>query len=134
MKGIYHRIRNNTKRHMAKIPRLHKQYKPKYLYLNKSAEYYATRAWKNLRDYYIQHHPLCERCLEQGRVKPAEQVHHIVPFLNGVSKAERYQLLLDPSNLMSLCVDCHKVIHRELDKNRSLETPGVTGTPVPTGK
>lgn len=60
-------------------------------------------AWKKIRDRYITAHPLCERCLEQGKYTPAELVHHKKPLAEGGSHNE--------SNLMSLCCSCHEVIH-----------------------
>ena len=32
------------------------------------------RAWKRIRDRYIQEHPLCELCQRDGRLTPAEEV------------------------------------------------------------
>ena len=41
------------------------------------------RAWKKIRDHYVQAHPLCEQCLKQGRTTPTEEVHHIIPLSRG---------------------------------------------------
>ncbi len=38
------------------------------------------RAWKRIRDRYIQEHPLCELCQQDGRLTPAEEVHHKKPL------------------------------------------------------
>ena len=115
---VFNKIRNNIRR-MPTIPRLHKQHRPRYLYLNKSAEYYASKAWRDLRDWYIQRHPLCERCFEQGKITPAEHVHHKTPFLTGITKSDKFALLTDPDNLMSVCAPCHKMIHRDIDNQRA---------------
>lgn len=64
------------------------------------------RAWKRIRDKYVKAHPLCERCLKEGRITPVEEVHQIVPVNRGGTNAE--------SNLMSLCKSCHNKIHIEL--------------------
>ena len=32
------------------------------------------RAWKRIRDRYMHAHPLCEKCLKEGRLTEAEQV------------------------------------------------------------
>ncbi|MBR3298914.1 MAG: HNH endonuclease [Clostridia bacterium] len=64
------------------------------------------RAWKRIRDRYTSKHPLCERCLEEGRLTPVEEVHHIVPISKGGDHRE--------TNLMSLCQSCHTKIHHEL--------------------
>lgn len=37
------------------------------------------RAWKKIRDHYVQAHPLCEQCLKQGRTTPALTV--TIPFI-----------------------------------------------------
>lgn len=64
------------------------------------------RAWKRIRDRYYVAHPYCERCYAEGRMTPAEEVHHILP----VSKGGRHT----DDNLMSLCRSCHNKIHHEL--------------------
>ena len=64
------------------------------------------RSWKRIRDRYIKQHPLCERCQEEGRLTPVDEVHHIIP----VSQSGRST----PDNLMSLCHSCHNKIHHEL--------------------
>ena len=64
------------------------------------------RAWKRIRDSYAREHPLCERCLEEGRVSLMDEVHHIVPVSQGGTHAR--------SNLRSLCRSCHQRTHQEL--------------------
>ena len=60
------------------------------------------RSWKRIRDRYIQAHPLCEECRKQGRLTPAEEVHHIVPLSQGGDSSY--------GNLMALCTSCHSRI------------------------
>ena len=60
------------------------------------------RAWKRIRDRYIKAHPLCEECEKQGRLTPAEEVHHIRPLSKGGGN--------EKSNLMALCKSCHSRI------------------------
>ena len=81
---------------------------------NVSGKYYNTKQWKNLRNYYIRRNPLCEICLSKGIVKPANEVHHKVKFLDGRTDEERWQLLLDEDNLQSLCYECHDEVHRKM--------------------
>lgn len=91
-----------------------KTVKPKqvpYRHEQASAPFYNSVHWKRLRNYYIKAHPLCEECLKHGIVKPAEQVHHKTEFLRGRDDNERWNLLLDEDNLMSLCVKCHNAKH-----------------------
>lgn len=64
------------------------------------------RAWKRIRDRYVQSHPLCEQCLKEGRVKPVEEVHHILPL----SKGGTHRM----NNLMSLCQSCHTKMHHDI--------------------
>lgn len=67
-------------------------------------------AWHKLRSKYVQSHPYCEKCLEQGKLAPVKDVHHIVPLSRGGKN--------EMSNLMSLCHSCHEKIHVELgDRN-----------------
>lgn len=63
------------------------------------------RAWKRIRDRHIKAHPLCEECKKDGRLMPAEEVHHILPLSKGGGN--------ESSNLMSLCKSCHSRITAE---------------------
>ncbi|MBD5113581.1 MAG: HNH endonuclease [Ruminococcaceae bacterium] len=60
-------------------------------------------AWRKIRTRYIKQHPLCERCLAEGRYTPADLVHHKKPLSDGGTN--------ENSNLMSLCYSCHEIIH-----------------------
>ena len=74
-------------------------------------KFYKSKEWRSTRDDYIEQHPFCEQCLMNGIVKPATDVHHIVPFSQGRTDEERWQLLLDFSNLRALCKKCHHRVH-----------------------
>ena len=63
------------------------------------------RAWKRIRDSYVQTHPFCEICFEKGILVPVEEVHHKVPLAEGGTHAR--------DNLISLCKSCHARIHAE---------------------
>lgn len=58
--------------------------------------------WKRIRNIFIKEHPLCEECRRNGRVTPAEEVHHILPLGRGGTH--------DTNNLMALCKSCHSRI------------------------
>lgn len=60
------------------------------------------RAWKRIRDRVIAEQPLCQKCLEAGRLTPATEVHHILPLSRGGTHARE--------NLMPLCKNCHSEI------------------------
>ena len=64
------------------------------------------RSWKRIRDRYIKAHPLCEECQKQGKLTPAEEVHHILPLSRGGTNAV--------NNLMALCKPCHAHITVEM--------------------
>lgn len=81
--------------------------------INESSNYYNSKAWHQLRNAYYLSHPLCERCLLNGRSVQAEHVHHIHPFMLGKTDEERWRLLLDANNLMSLCIECHHEMHHQ---------------------
>ncbi|WP_172838120.1 HNH endonuclease signature motif containing protein [Terriglobus roseus] len=50
-------------------------------------------------------------CLDEQRVTPATEVHHIIPIRTDPTKR------LDRSNLMSLCKPCHsRITATSLDK------------------
>lgn len=70
---------------------------------------YQNPTWRKLRDTYLRNHPICEECLNKGKVTPATDIHHLVsPFRHG---EVNYNLLLDYDNLMALCKECHGNIH-----------------------
>lgn len=72
-------------------------------------EAYQNTAWRKMRDTYLVSHPICERCLEKGKVTPATDIHHKrSPFKKGEIN---WTLLLDYDNLMSLCKECHGELH-----------------------
>ena len=60
------------------------------------------RAWRRIRARYIQAHPLCEQCQSEGRLTPAQEVHHILTLADGGTH--------DAGNLMALCKSCHSSI------------------------
>ena len=75
-----------------------------------------TRKWLELRRGVLTEHPLCQRCLEEGRVTAAAEVHHIRPVEEAFTAVEKEQRMYDPCNLMALCHACHVKIHTELGR------------------
>lgn len=96
-----------------------------YKHDNQSSKYYNSKGWANLRNAYIVNHPLCEECLKEDIITPAQHVHHKIEFLRGSSDGERWNLLLDPENLESVCVNCHHKLHKNL-KTFCTTTPAIT--------
>lgn len=74
-------------------------------------KYYNTTEWRKLRESYMKQHPVCEECLNKGKITPATSVHHKTsPFKNGnCNKA----LFLDYNNLEAVCHECHAEIHNK---------------------
>lgn len=72
--------------------------------------------WFRLRREVLARHPACQRCLEEGIVTPATEVHHIRPVEDGVTRAEQVRLMYDIHNLRALCHDCHVQTHKELGR------------------
>lgn len=81
-----------------------------------------SRDWKDLRMRYLREHPLCERCLREGkaeglpfgRATPAVDIHHKQPVESVKSLPEMRRLCFDWNNLEALCVECHIKTHQEL--------------------
>lgn len=71
-----------------------------------------SREWRNLRNSYLQAHPLCEGCQDRGYVTAARCVHHKVPVESGRSDRECEELAFRWSNLQALCFQCHADIHK----------------------
>lgn len=85
--------------------------KVKYKHEDKSALYYSSEAWIKFREIYTKEHPLCAFCLEHERIEPTTCLHHATPFLRGESEEERWNLFLDPKNIIPLCSKCHTAVH-----------------------
>lgn len=78
---------------------------------------YASTSWKKLRLSYLKEHAVCQRCLSKGKITSATSVHHIKsPFKDGEIN---WNLLLDYTNLMSVCHECHAEIHNEQNGHKS---------------
>jgi 5-methylcytosine-specific restriction protein A len=61
--------------------------------------------WRKISKAYLQAYPLCENCKAEGRLIPAELVHHVIPIENGGTH--------NLHNLMSVCKSCHNAIHNQ---------------------
>lgn len=59
------------------------------------------RPWQALRLSHLALHPLCRTCSDAGRIVEATEVDHAIP--HGGDR----RLLMDRSNLVSLCKPCH---------------------------
>lgn len=77
-------------------------------------EVYQSRRWKELREWMVQTHPLCEDCLKAGRITATQEIHHkLSPFQKGITEDEKYRRAYDVDNLVALCSDCHHKRHQD---------------------
>ena len=76
------------------------------------------KLWKTLRMLYLQRYPLCERCLREGRVRSAIDVHHKTPVETARTLSEMEALCYRWTNLEALCIPCHQEVHRQLGKDK----------------
>ena len=67
--------------------------------------------WRRLCKAYLRKHPMCVRCMQQGRYVPATVVDHIQPHRNNPA------LMWDESNWQALCKPCHDKKTWTEDKN-----------------
>ena len=82
------------------------------------------RRWRDLRIAYLREHPLCERCIREGKaagvpegyITPSVDCHHRVPVETAKTLQEMERLAYDWNNLEALCIPCHSRTHREMGK------------------
>lgn len=111
-KGNFNTIRNQLKERLDRQKKEKEEVSSAFKHSGRSTKYYQSKHWKQLRNWYIDEHPICENCLKYGRANQAVHVHHKTPFLLGATDDDRWALLLDENNLMALCEPCHKEMHR----------------------
>lgn len=99
------------------MPTIYKPQKPQKkndnFYDAERRKIYNSERWRRLRAWKFASNPLCEMCLKDNKVVPAEDIHHIVSFMNTDDTTQRYSLAYDFDNLMSLCKQCHQKVHNK---------------------
>ena len=71
-----------------------------------------SKEWKTLRLAKLTEQPYCEESLKRGVHRFASVVHHKVEVESGLTPADCKRLAFDPSNLESVCPQCHREIHK----------------------
>lgn len=84
---------------------------------------YNTSHWRKLVAAKKMISPLCERCLSQNRTTEVQEIHHIIPISRAIDDLQILELGFDPSNLMSVCCQCHEELHKELKSHKRKFTP-----------
>ena len=75
-----------------------------------SKSFYSSKAWKQTRASKLASvNGLCERCLEQNRIKPASDVHHMI--LLTPSNIQDPNITMNHEHLICLCKECHNIEH-----------------------
>ena len=91
--------------------------------------FYSSKAWQKLRDEVKRRDGmLCVDCLKEGRITPAEEVHHIIELTP--ENINDPSIALNANNLVSLCKECHHKRHGSRRKRRySVDEFGRVTTP-----
>jgi len=95
-------------RYCPEHQRLVNQHYNKYQRDKKHGKRYGS-SWEKISKAYRRANPLCEQCKSEGKLVPAELVHHIKPLADGGTN--------DPDNLESLCWSCHSRHHAKHGDN-----------------
>ena len=78
---------------------------------DKLVKFYQSKPWRSLRIEALERdHYECQECKRQGRVGPAQNVHHIKEVKT------HPHLALDLNNVEAVCVNCHNKEHKRLEK------------------
>jgi 5-methylcytosine-specific restriction protein A len=72
--------------------------------------FYQSERWKKARQLKLNRDPLCELCLQEGKITPAQMCHHTLPVKTMIENA------LDPMYLVSLCHPHHNQVESEIEK------------------
>jgi len=73
-------------------------------------KFYSTKRWQQCREAYKKSKGyLCERCLANGIVRPATEVHHKIRLTP--SNIYDESITLNWANLMCVCEQCHDELH-----------------------
>lgn len=90
--------------------------------VKKYCQWYAKANWRKLRAWVLNRDPLCRLCLEEGIVREATEVDHIIP------RRERPDLSFDLDNLQALCKPHHsQKTAREMHRWSRGDSAGASG-------
>lgn len=86
---------------------------------NEKKYIYCTPRWRRLREVILDETGgLCAVCKRKGYVEEAKIIHHIKPWKEGKTRAERHHLIWDKSNLEPVCEPCHTYLHSNIERDK----------------
>ncbi len=88
---------------------------------------YKTSRWARLREAQLAAEPLCRFCLMVEDVTEATVCDHVVPHKGSL------ELFHDPTNLQSLCTQCHDRLKARIEAGEKAVIVGIDGYPVEVG-
>jgi len=94
---------------------------PEYRRIITSRKWTELRGLKMLKN-TINNGGFCEECVRRywneggARPRKATEVHHIVPIESAATREEMEALAYNENNLMAVCSECHRIIHRKMGK------------------
>jgi 5-methylcytosine-specific restriction enzyme A len=87
---------------------------------------YNSKEWKRIRTAFLARHPLCQRCLTEGRLTAASVVHHIQAHKGDLD------LFFDGDNLAASCKACHDGVEQSIERRGYDRSVGEDGWPTGT--
>ncbi|WP_242224492.1 HNH endonuclease [Bacillus cereus group sp. BfR-BA-01380] len=95
-----------TDRYCEKHKKKATKYYDKHQRDSKATQFYKSTAWVKVREQVLlRDNYLCRHCISNGKLVPADMVHHIHELKDDWLKR------LDMDNLLSLCNACHNKEH-----------------------
>lgn len=94
-------------------------------------QFYSSGSWANCREGYRKSvGNLCENCLKNGMIEPAQEVHHKIKLTP--KNINNPNVTLNWDNLEALCGKCHKAAHKRKRRYRIDESGRlkIRGTPL----
>lgn len=85
---------------------------------------YHSKAWRRGRLVFLAQHPLCERCMAQGRVTAATVVNHRKPHKGDVA------LFFAWEGWQPLCKPCHDGPTQQIERRGYSTEVGRDGFPL----
>ena len=89
----------------------------------KYSKLYTTRRWRKVRQAQLTKQPLCQMCIEVGKVTTANVVDHIKPHRGDMT-------LFWSGPFQSLCEDCHNSHKKRLENSGGVMGCDAAGFPL----